>query len=244
MLQGGPANPGHLRRSRRGQGKARMSRSFEELDFRPTPMGVLTLRRRRRPMSDVDVYEITQRQWVIGSPLPSPRHHAAAAGLDGWVYVSGGASSAFTWTPHREVWRARHRMLTRDAAIKLIQPDMLSRGKNATLLQRRFEQEAKATASLRSPNTIELYDFGVSEDGVFYYVMELLDGIDLETLVRRFGPQPAPRLLPAGAPGAGKPRARPPRRGCATGAICRLPAPRPARPGRRRRHSTLPGPGR
>ena len=96
-----------------------------------------------------------------------------------------------------EVWRARHRMLARDAAIKLIQPDMLSRssGRNAVLMRRRFEQEARATASLRSPHTVELYDFGVTEDGVFYYVMELLDGIDLETLVKRFGPQPPARVV-------------------------------------------------
>ena len=96
-----------------------------------------------------------------------------------------------------EVWRARHRMLARDAAVKLIQPEMLSRdsGANAEVMRRRFEQEAKATASLRSPHTVELYDFGVTEDGVFYYVMELLDGIDLETLVKRFGPQPPARVV-------------------------------------------------
>ena len=52
----------------------------------------------------------------------------------------------------------------------------------------RFEREAQATAMLRSPHTIHLYDFGVADDGAFYYVMELLDGLDLETLVRRFGP--------------------------------------------------------
>jgi serine/threonine-protein kinase len=61
--------------------------------------------------------------------------------------------------------------------------------------QRRFEQEARITASLRSPHTVELYDFGVTEDGVFYYVMELLDGIDLGTLVTRFGPQSAARAI-------------------------------------------------
>jgi len=96
-----------------------------------------------------------------------------------------------------EVWLARHHMLARDAAIKLIQPEMLSgkSGQNALLIQRRFEQEAKATARLRSPHTVELYDFGVTEDGVFYYVMELLDGIDLETLVKRFGPQPPARVV-------------------------------------------------
>ncbi len=96
-----------------------------------------------------------------------------------------------------EVWRARHHMLARDAAIKLIHPDMLSRksGSDAVLVRRRFEQEAKTTASLRSPHTVELYDFGVTEDGVFYYAMELLDGIDLETLVRKFGPQPPARVV-------------------------------------------------
>ena len=94
-----------------------------------------------------------------------------------------------------EVWRARHSLLARDAAIKLIQPGVLSGGRegNAALVRRRFEQEAQATATLRSPHTVELYDFGVTADGVFYYVMELLEGIDLETLVRRFGPQPPAR---------------------------------------------------
>jgi eukaryotic-like serine/threonine-protein kinase len=96
-----------------------------------------------------------------------------------------------------EVWRARHHMLARDAAIKVIQPDVLSNksGNSAVLLRRRFEQEAKATALLRSPHTVELYDFGVTKDGAFYYVMELLDRIDLETLVKKFGPQPLARTV-------------------------------------------------
>src|SRR5215216_5754486 len=58
LLQGGPGNPGSFAAVAPQSGPGRMSRSFEELDFRPTPMGVLTLRRRRRPMSDVDAYEI------------------------------------------------------------------------------------------------------------------------------------------------------------------------------------------
>ena len=96
-----------------------------------------------------------------------------------------------------EVWRARHRMLARDSAIKLIRPAVLlgMAGKDATLIRRRFEQEARVTAALRSPHTVELYDFGVSDDGGFYYVMELLDGIDLETLVKQFGPQPPGRVV-------------------------------------------------
>ena len=91
-----------------------------------------------------------------------------------------------------EVWRAEHRTLARPAAIKLIRPEVLSAGgmESADVLQRRFEREAQATALLRSPHTIEVYDFGVTEDGTFFYVMELLDGFDLEQLVERFGPVP------------------------------------------------------
>ena len=96
-----------------------------------------------------------------------------------------------------EVWRARHNMLARDAAIKLIQPEMMTRGSasDALLVRRRFEQEANATALLSSPHTVALYDFGVTPDGVFYYVMELLEGIDLDTLVKRFGPQSPARVV-------------------------------------------------
>jgi serine/threonine-protein kinase len=95
-----------------------------------------------------------------------------------------------------EVWKASHRMLARTAAVKLIQPDVLGGpdgAANPTLLKR-FEREAQATAALRSPHTIELYDFGVADDGTLYYVMELLDGIDLSTLVQRHGPQPPGRV--------------------------------------------------
>lgn len=95
-----------------------------------------------------------------------------------------------------EVWSARHRMLARVSAIKLILPEALSSGgENAQLLQRRFEREARATAALRSPHTVALYDYGTSEDGSFYYAMELLEGLDLETLVQRFGPQPPGRVV-------------------------------------------------
>jgi eukaryotic-like serine/threonine-protein kinase len=94
-----------------------------------------------------------------------------------------------------EVWRARHRMLARPAAIKLIRPDRLGfdHGRGAENLVRRFEREAQATAALHSPHTVELYDFGVTREGTFYYVMEILDGLDLESLVRRFGRVPAER---------------------------------------------------
>ena len=95
-----------------------------------------------------------------------------------------------------EVWRARHKMLARDAAVKLIRPEVLAgqNMRNASVIRKRFEREAEATASLRSPHTVALYDFGVAQDGAFYYVMELLEGIDLQALVERYGPLPAGRV--------------------------------------------------
>src|SRR5262249_18415622 len=83
-----------------------------------------------------------------------------------------------------EVWRGRHRLLARPAAIKLMRPEVLggSSFERISELRARFEREAQATALLRSPHTIALYDFGVADDGTFYYVMEFLDGFDLETL--------------------------------------------------------------
>ena len=89
-----------------------------------------------------------------------------------------------------EVYRATHRMFARPAAIKLIRPEMLGAGDDAAaqLAVKRFRREAEAAANLRSPHTVELYDFGVTEDQTLYFVMELLDGMDLESLVRRARP--------------------------------------------------------
>ena len=96
-----------------------------------------------------------------------------------------------------EVWRARHRLLARPAAIKLIRPSSAADGGVGVPAEamRRFEREAQATARLRSPHTVELFDFGIADDGAFYYVMELLDGVDADTLVRRFGPIPFDRAI-------------------------------------------------
>jgi eukaryotic-like serine/threonine-protein kinase len=96
-----------------------------------------------------------------------------------------------------EVWRAEHRLLARPAAIKLMRPEVLggSTPGRQSELRARFEREAQATSLLRSPHTIELYDFGVADDGSFYYVMELLDGFDLESLVTKFGPLPVERAI-------------------------------------------------
>ena len=89
-----------------------------------------------------------------------------------------------------EVFRATHQMLARPAAVKLIRSEILgsSTPAAARVITERFRREAEAAASLRSPHTISLYDFGVAQDGTFFLVMELLDGLDLETLVERFGP--------------------------------------------------------
>ena len=96
-----------------------------------------------------------------------------------------------------EVWRARHRMLIRPAAVKLVTAQALGStpGRDPEMRLRRFEREARATAGLKSPHTVQLYDFGVTDDGTLYYVMELLDGMDLDTLVARFGPLPPERAI-------------------------------------------------
>jgi len=93
-----------------------------------------------------------------------------------------------------EVWLAKHRFLVRPAAVKLIRHDVAP-GAAREQLVRRFEREAHVTAALRSPNTVQLYDFGVNDTGSFYYVMEYLHGLDLHRVVTRFGPQPAERVL-------------------------------------------------
>lgn len=95
-----------------------------------------------------------------------------------------------------EVWRASHRMLARPAAIKLIRPEVLGGGSGESPEQAlsRFEREAQVTATLCSSHTIQVYDYGVSDQGAFYYVMELLKGLDLDTFVERFGPLPAERV--------------------------------------------------
>jgi serine/threonine-protein kinase len=96
-----------------------------------------------------------------------------------------------------EVYRATHTLLARPAAIKLIRPDALGagNGEGAQLALRRFTREAEAAANLRSPHTVEVYDFGVTEDQTLYFVMEMLDGLDLETLVRQYGALPAGRVI-------------------------------------------------
>jgi serine/threonine-protein kinase len=96
-----------------------------------------------------------------------------------------------------DVFRAEHRLLARPAAIKLIRPELAANGtaRDGEVAAERFRREAEAAALLRSPHTIELYDFGIASDGAFYYVMELLDGLSFEDLVGRHGPVPAERAV-------------------------------------------------
>jgi serine/threonine-protein kinase len=88
-----------------------------------------------------------------------------------------------------EIFRARHAMLRRPTAIKV-----MTDGASETAL-RRFEKEVQLTARLTHPNTISIYDYGRTPEGRFYYAMELLEGMTLEQLVVQAGPQPAGRVI-------------------------------------------------
>jgi len=94
-----------------------------------------------------------------------------------------------------EVYQATHRLLRRPVAIKVVRPEAMLgvRDDELFLAFRRFQREARATASLHSPHAVELYDFGMTAGGSLYIVMELLVGMDLEQLVDRFGPLPSER---------------------------------------------------
>src|SRR5438552_513936 len=89
------------------------------------------------------------------------------------------------------VYLAEHVLLRRPCAIKLIRPDQA--GDPQTLI--RFEREVQATATLTHWNTVEIFDYGHTEDGTFYYVMEYLQGMNLKDQVERHGPMPPERAV-------------------------------------------------
>ncbi len=89
-----------------------------------------------------------------------------------------------------KVYRAQHALLRRPTAVKLLDAEGASEEAAA-----RFEREVQAAASLTHPNTIEIYDYGATPDGGFYYAMEYLDGINLSELVQEEGPLPEARVL-------------------------------------------------
>jgi serine/threonine protein kinase len=88
------------------------------------------------------------------------------------------------------VYRGRHKLLRRPTAIKLLHPD-----KSTDESVARFEREVQLTCQLNHPNTISIFDYGRTPEGLFFYAMEYLDGINLETLVSRYGPQPEGRVI-------------------------------------------------
>jgi len=88
------------------------------------------------------------------------------------------------------VFRGRHAMLRRPTAIKLLEPS-----KTTEVSIERFEREVQHTSQLNHPNTITIYDYGRTDEGVFYYAMEYLDGLSLQSLVERFGPQGEGRVI-------------------------------------------------
>jgi serine/threonine-protein kinase len=90
-----------------------------------------------------------------------------------------------------EVYLAEHQLLKRPCALKLIKPDA---GADPIALAR-FEREVQSAAKLAHPNTIEIYDYGHTDDGTFYYVMEYLQGLSLADLVRQAGPLPPGRVI-------------------------------------------------
>ena len=88
------------------------------------------------------------------------------------------------------IYRARHSLLRRPVAIKLLSPDMTNEANAA-----RFEHEVQMTSQLTHPNTVAIYDYGRTPEGLFYFAMEYLGGIDLDQLVRQFGAQPEGRVI-------------------------------------------------
>jgi hypothetical protein len=88
------------------------------------------------------------------------------------------------------VYRGRHRMLRRPTAIKLLHPDKTTDDTIA-----RFEREVQLTCQLNHPNTIAIYDYGRTPEGLFFYAMEYLDGVNLDSLISRFGPLPEGRVI-------------------------------------------------
>src|SRR5262249_10896288 len=90
-----------------------------------------------------------------------------------------------------QVYRAQHILLRRACALKVIRPERARDPKHL----RRFDREVQATATLTHPNTVQVYDYGHTEDGTFYYVMEYLPGSTLEALVQQAGPLPAARAI-------------------------------------------------
>jgi serine/threonine-protein kinase len=90
-----------------------------------------------------------------------------------------------------QVYLAQHALMCRPTAVKVIHPEKSGSEEAVT----RFEREVRLSAALTHPNTITIYDFGHTPENTFYYAMEYLDGLDLQTLVERFGPMQTERVI-------------------------------------------------
>lgn len=89
-----------------------------------------------------------------------------------------------------KVYEAQHALLKRPTAVKFLKPEAMSEE-----AVQRFEQEVQLTSNLTHPNTIQIYDYGKTEDGIFYYAMEFLNGIDLAQLIEIGGKVPLERVI-------------------------------------------------
>jgi len=98
-----------------------------------------------------------------------------------------------------EVWRAEDRALRRNVALKILSPEL---GRKPSRVAR-FEREIQVTASVTHPNVVRIHDWGVTDDGVWYYAMDLLEGSDLATVVKKCGPLPPALAIHLFAPAAG-----------------------------------------
>ena len=163
------------------------------------PYGILMLQRWLLP----EVAAILTAETVV-APVPLPLI-AALVGVYGTHIINSARREAFKarqFGQYRlleklgsggmgEVYKAEHVLLKRPCAMKLIRPE--NEGDVTALAH--FEKEVKATAKLTHWNTVEIYDYGHTEDGTFYYVMELLPGLSLEELAERYGPMPPERVV-------------------------------------------------